>query len=255
MKKKVVLVIGLLILSFALLNAGGMTLDNFHLFQGHTRDASVITSPYIEGGLIFDSYEYLNMFEIGVLGAYPITSKIEVGGGFGFINWSPENGDGESGLSDLMVTGKYNIMDANPKVSAGAYITLPIGEEKIGQGHLNFGAFGALRYALSAGPVLCGSLGLDFFESVTYEIVDWELEEKTEYETNIILGAGGIFPINKQLSIISEFNLWTEGEYILLSGGVDYLLNMGGHLRGMLGLGLDDGAPDFRFAGSFLFPF
>jgi hypothetical protein len=47
----------------------------------------------------------------------------------------------------------------------------------------------------------------------------------------------------------------TEGDYILLSGGVDYPMKSGGRLRGALGLGLDDGAPNFALRGGYYLGF
>jgi len=43
-------------------------------------------------------------------------------------------------------------------------------------------------------------------------------------------------------------------DFMMLSGGVDY--NMGNvRYRGALGLGLDDGAPDFQILASYLLQF
>ncbi|MBN2543732.1 hypothetical protein JXI42_12775 [bacterium] len=255
MKKVASLSVIVLILCAAFSYAQKNQADDVHIFQTYLKDAVVFPSPYGEAGLIFSTYEYFKSFQFGIQGGFPITEAIEVAGQIGFLSWSPDEGDGESGLTDLTVSGRYNFLPGITKVSAGGYVTLPIGEEKIGQSRLNFGAFGALRHSFTGGIQVSGTLGLDFFETTTYEIEGYELKEKTEYETSFLLGGGGIFPINEQISVVSELNIWTEGDYMLLTGGVDYKLSMGGRLRGALGIGLDDGAPDFLLSAGFLYPF
>jgi len=55
--------------------------------------------------------------------------------------------------------------------------------------------------------------------------------------------------------LATELNIRTEGDYILLSGGLDYALQGGGRLRGALGLGVDNGAPNFALRGGYYFGF
>ncbi len=71
-------------------------------------------------------------------------------------------------------------------------------------------------------------------------------------ETALLLGGGIIHQINTQLTFVGELNLVTEGEFGMISGGLDYKLQSGGRLRGTLGLGIDDGAPDLAIVISFL---
>jgi hypothetical protein len=216
--------------------------DDVRLFQGFLMDAPITTVPYGEAGLQYSSYEYGSVFSIGVQGGYPVNPKIEIGGKLGFLNMSPEVGDSQSGLSDIGVYGRYNVLPGKTNISAGGYLTLPIGSEDVGQGNFDIGAFGALRHPLDNGMIITGVLGLNILD-------------RAETETSILLGGGVIYPSSSQLSIIGELNLWTAIDYILLSGGVDYKLNSGGKIRGALGLGLDDGAPDLMFMGSYLMSF
>jgi len=82
----------------------------------------------------------------------------------------------------------------------------------------------------------------------------FELEESTERDNYLTLGAGIIYPTSKNLAIVGEWVLKTEMDFMMLSGGVDY--NMGNvRYRGALGLGLDDGAPDFQILASYLLQF
>ncbi|NIA30185.1 MAG: hypothetical protein GWP06_09770, partial [Actinobacteria bacterium] len=182
----------------------------------------------------------------------------EVDASLNFISFSPDQGDGQSGLSDLLVSGRYKIVSDNVHIAAGGFITLPIGKEGVGASKLNFGAFGALRYPLENGMIITGTLGLDFYEtkkSGGVKLVNGALvveEEKTEYENTLVLGGGVIYPVNDQLSAVGELNLHTEGDYMLLSGGADYVLNSNSRVRGALGIGLDSGAPDLQLLASYL---
>lgn len=215
-----------------------------HLFQNFLLDAPIASTFYGEGGLVYSSYDFFKTFQFGVRGGYPITPKFEMGGEISFINADPEFGDGESGISDLTVAGRYQVMSDKATLSVGGYITLPIGSEEVGQSNTNFGAFGALRYPFSGSKlVLTGTAGLEF------------LEAGEDRETSLLIAPGLIFPATPQLSIVSELSIRTEGEFMLLSGGLDYAMKAGSHLRGGIGLGLDDGAPDFMFLASFLHNF
>ena len=242
------------VLSILPLLAQDAVKSDVHLFQTFLRDAPISSSGYGEAGFVYGDYDYASTWGLGVQGGYPINPKIELGAQWGFVNFSPENGDGESGISDLTVAGRYLIIPDKFNLSAGAYLTLPIGSEDVGQGNLDFGAFGALRYPLNNGMVITGILGLDFIETTTmeYDPDTFEMEENTDYENSILIGGGAIYPINEQFHAIGELNFHTEGDYALLSGGVDYSLAGGSRIRGGLGFGLDDGAPDFMLMASFL---
>ncbi len=181
---------------------------------------------------------------MGVRGGYPFTPKFELDAGLDFINTNPDNnGEGESGLSDLFVLGKYKVYEQTTKITAGGYITLPIGSEKLGQENFNFGAFGALRHPLQTKTALTAALGLDF------------LEFGDDREFSILLAGGLVQQLNNQVNLVGELKIETERDYAMLSGGIDFELNSAGQLRGALGLGLDDGAPDIALLASYLLAF
>ncbi len=246
-------------------------LDDVHLFQNFLRDATITSNPYAEGYLNYSSYDYVNITDLAVRGGYGINSNLELNADIGFRSFNPEVGDGESGLKDLSVSGRYLVHSQDGlRVTAGGLVTLPIGSEDVGQSKLNFGAFGAARYNLSNGMVITGTLGLDFYETVDFKVVNSggvdfvdgefvytepEIKETTEYENSLLLGGGVIYPFSDALAIVGEFVLKSNIDYTMLSGGVDYTLNNSGRVRGALGLGLDDGAPDVMLMLSYLLSF
>lgn len=228
-------------------------MDNVHLFQSYFYDAPIAKAGYGQGGLMFANSDYANSFSLGVMGGYPINEKIEVGTQLHFLNISPDKGDSQSGISDLGVYGRYNVFSQDKtNISAGAMLTLPIGSEDVLQGNLNFGGFGAIRHTLSNDMVLVGTLGLMFFEKTEYEFNPntFQSEKKTSYDSYLNIGAGLVYAVNNQLNIVGELTIQSEGDYMLLSGGGDYVLG-NGRLRGELGIGLDDGAPDILLMGGY----
>ena len=267
---RLILVIGLIFLFIASSLPAKNGVEGIRLFQSYFFDTPISAKPYGEAGLQFDSYDYASIITIGARGGYALNEKIEVQAQWGFVSWSPEVGDGQSGISDLTLYGRYKLSDDNAAMplSAGAMISLPIGSEDVGGGSLNFGAYGATRKTLDNDIVITGSVALIFYETTTYEEgtitpidinpVTGEVtggnyipgEEKTDYETSFNIGAGVIYPVNDKLHVVGEFNIHTEGKYMMLSGGADY--NLGnGRIRGMLGIGLDDGAPDISILGGY----
>ncbi len=235
-------------------------LNSVHLFQSYFFDAPITTVIYGEGGLEYstssESSVDVNTLYINAKGGYPVNEKIEVGAQLGFMNYSVKAGgktNSESGLSDLSVFGRYNITQNNQlNFSAGGMLTLPIGSDKVGQGDLDFGFFGAVRYQLENGFILTGNMGLIFYEYQTMTTKQtgpnpWDIEyvEDSERDNYLNIGIGGIYPVNEQLSAVGELVLKSGMDYMMLSAGADYLLG-NGRVRGALGLGLDDAAPDFQ---------
>lgn len=249
-----------MLLSVANINAqdNDPVLSDVKLFQTFLRDAHISRTPFAEGGLSYSDFNGGSSFALGAQGGFPINPKVELGANLRFISISPEVGDGESGISDLALTGRYVVSQQKTNISAGGYITLPIGSDKIGQGNFDIGGFAAARHPLQNGMVLTGVLGLDLLETTEIEVEfdpttgNIETKEKSKRDASILLGGGVIYPSSDNLNIIGEFNLQTEINYIMISGGVDYALKMGSKIRGFLGIGLDDGAPDFMLMGSFL---
>ncbi|MBC7187704.1 MAG: hypothetical protein H5U38_11785 [Calditrichaeota bacterium] len=257
MRNRVVVLVGLVVLAAALPLLAQTNTQSVRLFQSYFFDSPIAKAPYGQAGLVYSDYEGGSIFSVGPQGGFPINDKIEVEGALSYVSSSPEHGDGQSGISDLEVYGRYNL--ANSKQfngSVGAMVTLPIGSEDIGAGNLNFGGFGALRYALQNGMVITGTLGLIFYETTTYDVdlQTGRVEEKTSHENYLNLGAGAIYPLSGLLHLVGELVMHTEGDYMLLSAGADYKVG-NGRLRGALGIGLDDGAPDLQLMAGYAISF
>jgi hypothetical protein len=213
--------------------------DQIALFQTFFEDAPIATDFYWEGFFQYLAYDGdISVIDLVALGALPVGPLTQLGGGLGFRNISP----GNSGLTDLVVSGRHNILQTPAAVSVGALLTLPIGSEDNGQSNFNFSGFGALRYPLESGQVLTGAFGLEF------------VEQGNDREAGFLLAGGVIVPAATGLHFIGEINIRSRSDYALISGGLDYVLQgIGGKIRGAIGLGLDDGAPDFALrAGYFL---
>ncbi len=264
MRFKIIFVLALFCFMSAGLVSAQKGLDNVRLFQSYYRDAPITNYTFIDGGLTYNSFDPSSILNIEARGGYAVNPKLDITAGLGFLsyNYGVKGVDNQSGLSDLIAVVKYNLVPEKTKISVGGFVTAPIGKEEVGQGNLNFGAFGALRHPLSNGMVITANAGLDFYETTTitggtYNWQTGEIEgakEETDYESAFIIGGGAIYPLNEVTNIIGELVLRTKYDYMMLSGGVDYLLNMGGHLRGALGIGLDDGAPDLSLMVDFLYP-
>ena len=217
------------------------TMDDVKLFQSFFRDAPISSVPYGEGFLLYQDSDVFDVLTFGARAALPITPEIELGTQLAFSSVSGPNDFSESGFKDVPIYGRYLFMnEQKTKISGGAFLTLPIGEEEIFEGNFDFGFFGAVRHAVSDGVVLTGTLGLSF------------LEFGDDRESSLNLGAGVIYAATNELNLVGELSFETEIDYAALSAGVDYAITNAGRLRGGLLIGLDDGAPDFGLTGSFL---
>jgi len=232
--------------------------DEVRLLQTFFQDAPIATQPYGEGFFQYGTYDNdFSSIDLAVQAALPIAQKIQVGGGVGFRNVSPGAGDGQSGISDVLASARYNIKPGPTSVSVGAFLTLPIGSEALGEGTLEIGSFGSLRHHLPSGVVLTGTAGLELDEVQTlkYNATTQKLESGSGLKSAFLIAGGAIYPTNRGVNLLGELNIRTRGNYILLSGGVDYPLQGGGRLRGGLGIGLDGGAPNFAIRFGYLMGF
>jgi hypothetical protein len=223
--------------------------DQVRLFQSYFFDTPIANTNHVQPALSHSSFDHFSILTIGANGGYVVNPKLEVLGGLDYISTSYDNDniDGQSGLSDLTLVGRYKLTEGKPtQFAAGAKLTLPIGSEDVGAGHFNFGGFAAVRHPLKNGMVVTGNVALLLEETVNNKGED-------DRESSLELAGGVIYPMNKKVNIVGELTIKGDKDYMLLSGGVDYAMG-NGRLRGALGIGLDDNAPDFQIMAGYLLP-
>jgi hypothetical protein len=228
--------------------------DEVRLFQNFFQDAPIAVNPYGEGFFQYSTFDNdFSTIDVAVQGALPVADKLQLGGGVGFRSISPGVGDGQSGISDLLVSGRYNVMPGPTSISVGAFATLPVGSEDIGEGTFDFSGFGSLRHYLPSGMALTGTFGLEFIETKTFRFnpITGQTQEGSNRDTSVLIAGGLIYPTRNGINIVSELSIRTEGDFVLLTGALDYALKTGGRVRGGIGIGLDDGAPNFALRGGY----
>lgn len=249
-RRRIHLIVSVAVL-FLIVFAGSMLAqsgtDKVRLFQSYFLDAPIAKTNHVQPGLSYatSKQEFMgksfsvNTLMLGANGGYAVNEKLEILGGLNYISISSD-GEGEGGLSDLAVYARYALSDQKEtQISAGGLLTLPIGSEDIGQGALNFGGYSAIRHHLDGGIVITGNLALIFYEA------------GDDRNTSMEISTGLIYPMDNKINLVGEFVIKSEFDQMMLSAGADY--DMGnGRVRGALGLGLDDGSPDFQIMAGYL---
>lgn len=219
-------------------------MDDVRFFSHFHRDSAHSANGYIEGTFGFADFDRFDTTSIGVQGGIPLNPNMEIGLTGGFANVDHDVGSSESGMMDIDVIGKFHLKNLRGhQVTVGASLSLPVGDEDIGQDRTDIGFFGAVRRPITKNMVVMGSVGLDFFDL------------EPDRETSLHLGGGLIFKSDKQLHFSGEFALDTEGDVFDITGGLDFKTLASGRLRGSISLGLDDGSPDFALQFGYLHQF
>jgi hypothetical protein len=235
-----VLLSGFLVSAAVTANAQNSTMDDVHLFQSFFRDAPIANGPYGEAVFNYSDFDFNQRMTYGAQGGYGLTENIQLAAGIFYRSIDFGEPGTESALADIPVYGLYNFVSGNTKFSGGAYATLPVGDEIIAEGDLDFGVFGAVRHPASEQVVLTGTLGIDF------------LETGIDREASLYLGAGVIYAANDRLSIVNELSIQSDIDYSALSSGIDYKMGDFIRFRAALLLGVDDAAPDYGLTGGIL---
>jgi len=250
------------------------TKDEVRFFEHFFNDAAVVNSKHLEVGARYADYDKRSGFLIGAQGGMPVFEKLDIGMRLGLLNSDPDRGDSESGITDIDLWGRYHLnLPFKANLTVGGMLTLPVGDEDVGEGDFDFGAFAAARMPLDKGFVIMGSVGLNFVErsgcstrvSVTgapnfeepsfAEVGVWCEPDGKDRELSMHLGGGGIFELSPETHLIGEVGIDTEEDFFALTGGVDHALSANSRLRAALDIGLDDGAPDVGLRGGFMVGF
>ncbi len=256
MFRPVLVVAGALLLNIGLSQAQTKyETDNVRLFQTFFQDTPIAENTYGEGFFQYSDFDgEVSSIDLAVLAGFPVADKFQLAGGLGFRSIDVPGG-GESGITDLTVSGRYHVLPGPTAISVGALITLPIGSEDIGESTFDFSGFGSLRHHLPSGLVITSTFGLE-----SYEVKGGQYNPRTgrfedNRQTAALIAGGMVYPFPSGLNLVTELNIRTEGDYVFLTGGLDYKLNSGGRIRGGIGIGLDDGAPNFAIRGGYFLEF
>ena len=235
--------------------ASGQVSPDDRLLQRTEWDGAVVTGPYLEGQFRYQKWDEAKGWMVGPTFAMSIPNlpQLETGARAWLISMDPDGGSSETGISDIDLWGKYQFLDDPILLSAGIMFTLPTGGEKIihpwASGEFNFEIFGALRYYVTDIFALIGHTGIRINSDADVKIggVKGEIEGETQFE----IGGGTIFEVTPELEILGELNIATEAykdtdNDIELTGGANYSFSENFAGRGGIGIGFDDGAPDFE---------
>jgi hypothetical protein len=219
-------------------------MDEVRPFYSWVEDATLADGLRMEPVMTWGDFGHGNEFTLGLQAGGEVVTGLEVGGDLHFISLDPDVGDGETGVSDLGLYGRYSVYDQEFRIFLGGGLDLPIGSEKVGASTFDFKIFGAGRYTLQNDMVIFTNIGIESLE------IPSAPANTDSRENGLLLGGGVLWPATTELGIIGELDI-RANNYAIFGGGVDYTLLGGGHLRAGIGLGLDDRAPDLQLNLSF----
>ena len=234
------------------------TKGQVRLFQNFFEDAYITPELYLEAqvnyryfddwGLLAPGFDSYDRYGFKVRAGLPVGPKTEVHGSLGLIHVDPgaDNGS-ETSVTDLYLGARHLLVDEATKVSVGGFVTLPTGQEDAWEDNTDFGVYGAARHPLEWGVVATGTVGLYYLESPP--------SFNRDHKTVLRLSGGAIYEWYDNLHVIGEVVSESRHDYLLFSGGFDYTLDPRTHVRGNVGFGVDDGAPDIEVTLSYLFLF
>src|SRR5262245_6971362 len=154
-----------------------------------------------------------------------VAEDFELGARISVVNRNPDNGGGETGLSDLDLWGKFSIVSEPVKISLGLLVTAPTGnsDEFLGTGETNMEFFGGIRKDFSR-ITLAGNVGVRVNQDPDFD--DIEIDGKN----SLLFGAGVLIPAGAKLVLSAEWAFETERFEGMkndsrLMGGAEYRLN------------------------------
>jgi len=228
-------------------SAAAQTTTDVHLLQNYFADAVITDVAYDEVFADFRMYGFGSASNFGLKGGFTLAPQFEINGQLSLATQSPKNSDAQVGLSDLVISGRYLAYRQGPTAAAlGAEVTLPFGDSDVGYGNGGFAMFGALRQSLNAKSTLTATAGLKTVPE------SWGVENST---ASLTLGGGLIHRLSAQTHLVAEAVIYSKIHYLVLSAGLDRVLNNGARLRGMLGVGAADNAPDVWISLGYVFSF
>jgi len=171
--------------------------------------------------------------------------------------------DGESGLADLNLWGKYRFYNRNGvSFTAGVLLTLPTGSEDdgLGTGELVPGAFAAVRIKAGDGYFLADA-GVRFNPDSTILNSDLSGRNAAFFGGGYLWEAYENWVLSGEVTAVSETYDDSDSAFSVgssdfrLTGGIQFLGLSHQFLRGGVAVGLSDGAPDFELIFGYAYHF
>ena len=224
---------------------------NLRLFNRPELDGAAVSTAQIRAEIRHSDYETGELFSAGPSFSVPLMEgQLELGGRWLFLSAEPDEGDRENELSDIDLLAKFlPVKEEELKVATGFLFTLPIGDDvalvRESSGELDFELFTAGRADLNDDVALIARAALRFNQDVEVGIA--EIDGKL----SLLAGLGFVFELGDELSVFTQLDFETEryedaDSDVGLSAALEYALSDLLGLRGGLGLGLTDGAPDYE---------
>jgi hypothetical protein len=224
--------------------------DTLRLFQRFAEDGAIAPHVWLEGQgrwqtntRFFGDLESDRWAGLAVLGL-GLTEELEMGLRIGVLQVDPDSGASENGISDLEVHVKYRLDELPASIVVGGLVKLPTADEEhgLGTGKVDLEGFGAVRKDLGH-VTLIGNGGLRINQ-------DPDVEGEIDGEMSILLGGGMIIGLTSRVynswEITYESKRYEGGAGdSRLTPGIMWRVGNRGLVRGAIGIGLSDGAPDF----------
>jgi hypothetical protein len=231
------------------------------LFLRFAEDAALVPSYWIEGQARWQTNtgpfaenggdaSKANLLSATGVFAMNVAEDFEFGGRIGLAHRDPDEGSGETGLTDMDVWGKVSVATEPVVLTAGLLLTAPTGSEDkfLGTGETNVEFFGGLRKDLGK-VTLAGNLGLRVNQDADFD--DLELEGQNSF----LAGAAVLVSATRNVGLILEYAVESAryegtGTDARLLGGFDWSATEQFLVRGAVGGGLSNGASDFEMIAS-----
>jgi len=225
--------------------------DTLRQFQRFIEDGAIAPHVWLEGQARFQTNaehftgSEADRWSIDTLLGLGITEELELGLKFGVMQIDPDAGDSQHGLTDLDLYAKYRLDELPFSIVVGGIVKLPTASEDdgLGTGQMDFEVFGAARKDLGHVSAIANA-GVRFNQ-------DPDLPGNIGGKTSFLLGGGviiGLTPVvHNSWEITFESERFEDSEAdIRLTPGLGWRVGNRGVLRGAVGIGLSEGAPDFE---------
>ena len=235
------------------------------LIRNFIPDGGIVGEGWFELSLGYADVERGQDLGVGATAAFRFGGDVEAGLIFGALNRQRNAGDelfgarlptdiDETGVSDLLLYGKYRFLRSPMQIAVGATATIPLADEDkgLGSGSPRFQIFTGFRKGFS-GATAIWSIGV-------MRSADSEAPGRAEGETSLHVGAGLLVPLSRIWVFLVEAN-FSSGRYdgernrSELAAGLDWRPTENTVIRGELGTGLNDAANDLTAVLSAAFHF